>query len=448
LETLGWYRTHTRRGLDLDASDHELFNRFPLPARTIGLVVKPEQLGASAGAFYLRETTGEIAPRTPREFTIEPPERSVEQVPAPVAAAEPQMPSASPTDPRELGEHPAKRGWPTLAGQVAAWILVVGGAVYYRSLPPHAFALQARAIAPGQIRISWNRGLVPAMDSAAAAVEIRDGDDDTQVLLEPAQLRLSSLTYKQKTGRLEVTLRVSQRGGAAPVQDSIEFLGPPAQGAAAPLPIPALENDHAPVSTTKIGKVAEPAPGDSVKGKIQAPELAAKTAGVHAPDFPAPTPPVSPAAVPARAPELFPKAQIAPEPAPQQPEPLPASRSGRLIWTGKLDPHAVVEINGAHAGFGAVIGSWPGGPAEFRVDPAEFTRDGLVIYTADGAANGRTEPPSKSNGWNPVSFAFDPVRAGQLVVLEAPNQRNNFNRIVLRSDAKTCPAIVVDWKAR
>jgi hypothetical protein len=119
-----------------------------------------------------------------------------------------------------------------------------------------------------------------------------------------------------------------------------------------------------------------------------------------------------------------------------------------LIWTGKLDPHAVVEINGAHAGFGSVIGSWPGGPAEFRVDPAEFTRDGLVIYTADGAANGRTEPPSKANGWNPVSFAFDPVRVGQLVVLEAPNQRNNFNRIVLRSDAKTCPVIVIDWKAR
>jgi hypothetical protein len=447
LQTLGWYRTHTRRGLDLDASDRELFDRFPLQARTLALVLNPAQSGASAGAFYLRETTGEIAPRSPREFTVEPPERSAEQVPAPVAETEPQMPSASLADPWELAEHPAKFGWPAVAGLVAALIVVVAGAVYYRSLPPHVFALRARAIAPGQIRISWNRGAVPAVDGSSAALEIRDGDDDTQVLLEPAQLRLSSLTYKQKTGRLGVTLRVSRRYSAAPVEDSIEFLGPPAPGAAAAPPILAVPNNHALVSSAKTQKLAQPAPGDSVKRKVQAPELAATTAAVQAPVLPAPLPPVTSTAGQAGSPDLFPKAQMAPEPAPQQPEPLPA-RSGRLIWTGKLDPHAVVEINGAHAGFGSVIGSWPGSPAEFRVDPAEFTRDGLVIYTTDSAANGRTEPPSKSTGWKPVSFAFDPVRVGQLVVLEAPNQRNNFNRIVLRSDARTCPVIVVDWKAR
>ena len=448
LETLGWYRTHTRRGLDLDASDRELFDRFPLHARTIGLVLKPARLGASAGAFYLRETNGEIAPRTPREFTLEPPERSVEQVPAPIVETEPQMQAAPPADPRQPADHPAKLRWPAVAGLVAALVAVVPGAVYYRSLPPHAFALRAHAIAPGQIRISWNRGLMPSVEGASAALEIRDGDDDTQVLLEPAQLHLSSLTYKQKTGRLDVTLRVSRRFSAPPVEDSIEFLGPPAPGADAPLPIQALENNHAPESTTKIAKITEPPPEDSAKRKVQAPELAAKTAAVHAPDLPAPLPPVSSAVVQARPPDLLPKAQMAPEPVQPQPQTTTAPQSGRLIWTGKLDPHAVIEINGTHAGFGSVIGSWPGGPAEFRVDPAEFTRDGLVIYTTDGAANGRTEPPSKATGWNPVSFAFDPVRAGQLVVLEAPNQRNNFNRIVLRSDAKTCPVIVVDWKER
>jgi hypothetical protein len=448
LETLGWYRTHTRRGLDLDASDRELFDRFPLLARTIGLVLKPARLGASAGAFYLRETTGEIAPRSPREFTVEPPERSVEQVPAPIAESEPQMQSASLADPWELAEHPAKLRWPAVAGLVAALIAVVAGAVYYRTLPPHAFALKAYAIAPGQIRISWNHGAVPAVDGASGALEIRDGDDDTQILLEPAQLRLSGLTYTQKTGRLDVILRVSRRDSTTPVEDSIEFLGPPAPGAAAPPPIPAVENNHAPVSAAIIRKVVEPAPDDSAKRQVQAAELAAKTAAVQAPVLPAPPPPVTSTSAQAGLPDLLPKAEIAPEPAPQQPEPLPAPRSGRLIWTGKLDPHAVVEINGAHASFGSVIGSWPGGPADFRVDPAEFTSDGLVIFTTDGAANGRTEPPSKSNGRNPVSFAFDPLRVGQLVVLEAPNQHNNFNRIVLRSDAKTCPVIVVDWKAR
>jgi len=270
------------------------------------------------------------------------------------------------------------------------------------------------------------------MDSAAAAVEIRDGDDDTQVLLEPAQLRLSSLTYKQKSGRLDVTLRVSRRYSAAPLEDSIEFRGPPAPDAAAPPPREAVLNNHAPVSAAMIQKAGQPAPGGSAKPKMQPPVL------------PAPPSPGTSTSAQAGSPDLFPKTEMSP----QQPEPLPASRSGRLIWTGRLDPHAVVEINGAHAGFGSVSGSWPGSPAEFRVDPAEFTRDGLVIYTTDSAANGRTEPPSKANGGNPVWFAFDPLRAGQLVVLEAPNQRNNFNRIVLRNDAKTCPVIVIDWNTR
>jgi hypothetical protein len=231
LETLGWYRTHTRRGLDLDASDGDLFDSFPPYARTIGLVVKPARWGASAGAFFLRETTGEIAPRSPREFAIEPPEHSLEQArprdakaPAPIAGTEPQMQSALHAEPSELADHPAKRGWLAVAGLVAALAAVVASAVYYRSLPSHGFGLQAHAIAPGQIRISWNHAAVPAADGASGALEIRDGDDDTQVLLDSAQLRLSSLTYTQRTGRIEVTLRVSPRSGAPPLEDSIQIL--------------------------------------------------------------------------------------------------------------------------------------------------------------------------------------------------------------------------------
>jgi len=480
LETLGWYRTHTRRGLDLDESDRELFTQFPPQARTIGLVVKPARWGASAGAFYLRETTGEIGPRTPREFTVEPPERSLEQAPpldarepAPIAESEPQVqPAAFPADPEELTP-PANHRWAVAAGLVAALIAVVAGAVYYRSLPPHDFGLQAYAIAPGQIRISWNRGAVPPVDGAAGALEIRDGQDDTQIPLNAGQQPLSSLTYTQKTGRIEVTLRVSRNDGAAPVEDSIEFLGPPAQSAATPPPIqPAPiqvgENGHAsapadprslstaPVNVTSaavVKKAAEPervepmpAPPDSTKGKFQAPEVPAKSAA-QSPAVSAPPLPVSSSpAVQSALPNLIPKPQVVPAAA--HPQATPAPRSGRLFWTGKLDRHAVLEISGTHASFGSIIGSWSGGPADFRVEPAEFTHDGLMIYTTDGAANGRTEPPSKSNGWNHVEFAFDPVRVGQLVVLEPPSRVNDFNRIVLRSDAKKCPVIVVDWNRR
>jgi hypothetical protein len=86
-------------------------------------------------------------------------------------------------------------------------------------------------------------------------------------------------------------------------------------------------------------------------------------------------------------------------------------------------------------------------PAEFRILPAELTRDGLAIYTTDGSIHGRTEPPSQSNGWNPVTFVFDPVRVKELVVMEAPSRLNSFKRLVLRCDSRTCPVVVVDWTA-
>ena len=94
-------------------------------------------------------------------------------------------------------------------------------------------------------------------------------------------------------------------------------------------------------------------------------------------------------------------------PRPTVTQPMVAPRTGRLIWTGKLKRHEIVEIAGGSATVGTLSGSLNGTPAEFRILPAEFTRDGLSIYTPDGSIHGRTEPPSVWNGWNPVTFEFD-----------------------------------------
>jgi hypothetical protein len=116
-----------------------------------------------------------------------------------------------------------------------------------------------------------------------------------------------------------------------------------------------------------------------------------------------------------------------------------------LIWTGELGRRGVVELEGTRASIGSLSGSLSGAPAVYHVWPAEFTRDGLAVYTGNTAERGRKEAPSKSTGWNPVNFQFDPERARELVVLEAPNRVNDFNRLVLRNDARACPIIVVDW---
>src|ERR1700683_2726988 len=40
LQTVGWYRAHTRKSLDLDASDRDLFDQFLAKEKIIGLVLK------------------------------------------------------------------------------------------------------------------------------------------------------------------------------------------------------------------------------------------------------------------------------------------------------------------------------------------------------------------------------------------------------------------------
>ena len=105
----------------------------------------------------------------------------------------------------------------------------------------------------------------------------------------------------------------------------------------------------------------------------------------------------------------------------------------------------MVEIEGGRASIGSLSGSLSAQPSTVHVWPAEFTREGLAVFTMDGAAHGRKEQPSMANGWNSVRYQFDPVRSRELVVLEAPNRVNGFDRLVVRNDARSCPVIVVDW---
>jgi hypothetical protein len=496
LQPVGWYRAHTRRGLDLDASDRDLFDQFLVMKKTIGLVLKPTHRGPSPAALYLRETTGDILPSAPREFTIEPLPRQAGGPAESEADADTEASMAlAIAGEREaavvvvseeavekgivrIGEPRGVTKWPSTLSRrrpqrtiVAAAVLgFAASAIYYWSRPPRNLALEAYAIAPGQVRIEWNHRSLPVLDGASAVLQIRDGESVVTIPLDENQLRSSSLTYTESSGHITVRLRVEpRRRSAAPAEEFIEFVGPPGSraptavaevppGAKGPQPLKTAAPSN--LSEASVVRPAQVWNQERDRQRVELPKEPTPPEAAHVAkkEFQLSAPRQNTLAASAV------EALLAPPPAPavatgepvlpdflSQTTPKPISRSyagprsGRLIWTGELGRRGVVEIEGTHASIGSLSGSLSGVPGVFRAWPAEFTRDGLEVYTGDSAARGRKEPPSKLNGWNPVNFQFDPVRAQELVVLEAPNGVNGFNRLVLRNDARACPIIVVDW---
>ena len=238
LETLGWYRTHTRSDLRLDAGDRELFDQFPTPATAIGLLLKPAHWGPSAAAFYVREQSGAIAPEAPREFAIEPPARrpreqghTAEAGPAVNQAA--GLPQAMPRveapaviEAPARAEPPARlrtqlvpqmfsrseKRWAMAVAAAAVLVIAVILTLLIRAHHPRALSLQAVAVAPGQLRISWNRDSQPVIGGISGMVEIRDGDGDTRIPLSADQLRLNGITYTQKTEHVAIEICASMDG--------------------------------------------------------------------------------------------------------------------------------------------------------------------------------------------------------------------------------------------
>ena len=236
LQTVGWYRAHTREGLGLDGRDLELFAEFFAEQKSVGLVLKPSHLGSAAAAFFVREETGEIQPPAPREFTIEtirapqpvqpvshsaPREPALpEGLPAPVAGSRVGPAPAPPRFPRPLLRHAGLYLAAGAAALALAWL-----SLYRPARPAGGLALQVYAIAPGQLRIQWDRRAKPVVDGQSARLLIRDGGKEDLISLDANQLRHTTVTYVQKSSHVSVALRIQGSPGSAPAEEFAEFLG-------------------------------------------------------------------------------------------------------------------------------------------------------------------------------------------------------------------------------
>jgi hypothetical protein len=108
----------------------------------------------------------------------------------------------------------------------------------------------------------------------------------------------------------------------------------------------------------------------------------------------------------------------------------------------------VLEFEGRSVSVGALNGSLPGVPVHVTVSPAEFASDGMVVYTTDARLHNHVEPPNAANGWNRITYIWDPERVRQIAILETPNPANRFTHLALRNDARHLSMLVIDWQTQ
>jgi hypothetical protein len=299
-----------------------------------------------------------------------------------------------------------------------------------------SLGLQAYNIAGRQVRIEWNRQAEPIRTAKSGTLEIADGTSRYALPLSAEQLQSSSLTYGRQSDTISIALRLP--GG---IKESVQVLSRDV-----PTPIEGATTIIPPSNTPSTQPPAQPAAGNS--SLLGGPPNAERRAplkrfelNLNEPparrDVPLPEPPATNAPVPKTPPTL-------PVPLSNDMPPRPA-RSGRVIWTGSLGRRGVVEFEGSAATLGSLSGALPGVAGKIAVYPAEFASDGLTVYVTDASRHNRTEAPSPQTGWNKLHFVWDPERVKQLTVLEAPGANNQYSRMALRSDARTCSVIVVEW---
>lgn len=274
LMPVGWWVSHTRSGVELNAGDLEIFHEFfPAPWQ-ITLVVHPSWQEPVRAGFFFRDGLGAVdASQSPNEFVLAAKRRAAEpaarpqvviprrerreepplqRAPAPppvVPAVEARPAPAAPpvihahdvaahevAPPRFLTQEdappPRWRAWVWTSLLILA---IAGGALYlfwqyWQWRYPETLGLQVIE-REGQLQVSWNTSAGLVRNATQGTLQMREGSDVSSVSLTPQQLTGGSFTYVRKTGDVETKLSVMDGDGNAR-QETARFLGqPPAERA-------------------------------------------------------------------------------------------------------------------------------------------------------------------------------------------------------------------------
>jgi len=454
---VGYYRIRDGRAFILTTDEIEIARELFRKPWSVVLLVERRPVGAEASFFFWRGDS--FVHNLPMPFPLDA---------ARLAGGEPVAPR-----PQRRIVWPLPVGVQRVGAIAAGAALGVGIAAVTMRGPSTTSARKPRPAAtisasipaqPGSgLEFFWDPKSMPA--ATAGLLEIDDGGVKRQIQLDSEQIHTGSVPYVTTSGHVRVALSTLQRDGR--VVDAKVSMRPgsvPVQAETAPVPVPVPAPE-----LPQPQPQPQPAFSPQLAAKETAPVETAPAAPVEAADRRAAT---KPFVLTARAPEAT-AAPLVPEPPPIDapavsgavlpiapvlrthiPPPPPATvvphsaSSGRLIWTGTLLKRGVVELVGKSASVGSISGALPGVPVVVTISPAEFGSNGLVVYTTDLARNNRVEPASAANGWNRVTWMWDPARVAEISVLEPPNASNGYGRLAFRSDARRTSMVWIDWRAR
>ncbi|MCC6587771.1 MAG: hypothetical protein IT168_13840 [Bryobacterales bacterium] len=473
LAPVGWFRSRSKGELELSDTDVLLWNRFfPQPSQ-VTLVMRPGDGGTVQAGFFWRPAEGPVLRKTPLPFTVgaEPSSNPDLSGPAPFPPGTPLPPAKLPAElPAELmvSPQPGANKKKIMAAGLAVAILALGAYLGYmtrRQTPPPLPDLGLRIVEQsGQVRVVWNATSGAVRQARTAKLEIGEGRDAASFSLDPALLQIGFWGIPRAPTDLVVRLHVDSPLTAQPLVEVARYVSArlPKQ------PEPATDPSAARALQDEIGRLqTELQDRVTRNGRLQ--EQVAKAQQAATPK--APPPAASVQAEPANGTTAAaPQAPVSPPPAnsappttavtpaqlPPPPPPEPASTapvytgpmSGRMIWTGVLPAGGTLTVDGRKASAGTLSGGLPGVNVRVAAYPAEFSAGGLTVYSAAQryANGGVTEARSAQNGWMATKYVYDPARAQDLAVAEAPSPGNSFRRLVIRGGSRPVQAVVIAWE--
>ncbi len=238
---VGYFRSHTRDGLSLDAKDIVILDHcFANPAH-VALLVKPHATQASAAGLFVREegafprsTSLEIPFGQPERLSEEaalpppPPQEEPEQAPfelAPAFTPEPAAPQpiAAPP-PAFIGRAQPRTGWlwiplsfiSMLMGVVIGFQAAVTMETRVTASTGDEFSLALSVAQSGDnLSLRWDRQTAAIRSARKGILEIEEGGYTKSVDLDGPQLQSGSLIYRNSTNavRFRLTVYPNARAG-------------------------------------------------------------------------------------------------------------------------------------------------------------------------------------------------------------------------------------------